>query len=850
LKSLSQAQESANAQLDKVSQLFLSAADQIQSDTLAAMQGDGEWYLPGIEALLQDASSRLATLSGEGASQLSQLQQGFGEVSTEFLTALQSSTLASLESAQSAASKLKAAAQKRNGEWIKGLEERSKSSLQEFDKDVKALEEKSVGEMDASIGKIKEKIEAQNSEAKEKISARCDENIEKAKMPLLDDNFDRSVEAGKEADPSVWDIVAGVFSALLTIALVFVVLVVVAALIVAGLAALGFTVGLWAVVGVIGLGLLAYMAYQSYQTRSAEGYSGWKLVGLVASDAIGFTDLYEGISDKSIANGKKLNQSWQKRSERTTMGAFSIVMTVLGVRGSIKGFRTKAPVAPKAPTTSMGRGVSKVMSAINKGATKVEKIAQSIGNKVGTKLKTVKFGDAVRGGVGKLKNWWNSKRNSNKKNTEVDETKTNQEQNNTKEEDLRRQQEEEARRQQEEELRKQQEEEAKQKAEEEARRQQEEEARSREEENKAKEQEEKAKVKKDERPTKPKVKERDFGDIEAKWDGDSKAYALFEPKGNDVHVSDIFRGSQPKGSAGIMLADSLKAAGINKPNAIRFTNILETQPTLAQLQEGIPVSETVLGKTLLKAVEELGGVVKGWKVGEYRGKQWIEAVIEYPTPKTVAPDLLPVEDRPTNPDVLNTKETPKQDLLGTEEVNDPEGILKKEEPEVIKLPNEEIDYLYREDGYMHSKEGSKPGRLKSHIDADGNLRPANPEGKATIRDHIRGAEPRKSDSPYTSFKAEEGVGKSYGSEKVKLDLKKLREDIKSGELGEVEIIEYETIRQIQEEAVAKAQQKYDSNPSAKNLESLEAAKRDLTNSARDKEFLIKGVIPKKYFKLE
>ena len=78
-----------------------------------------------------------------------------------------------------------------------------------------------------------------------------------------------------------------------------------------------------------------------------------------------------------------------------------------------------------------------------------------------------------------------------------------------------------------------------------------------------------------------------------------------------------------------MLADALRLAGARHPKLIRIVKILESQITLAQLRSGMPVSETVLGRTLAHCVAALGGSVTQWEQGIERGKSWIQASINY-----------------------------------------------------------------------------------------------------------------------------------------------------------------------------------------------------------------------------
>jgi len=112
----------------------------------------------------------------------------------------------------------------------------------------------------------------------------------------------------------------------------------------------------------------------------------------------------------------------------------------------------------------------------------------------------------------------------------------------------------------------------------------------------------------------------------AEWPGFSRAFALFSIEGSKVFVSDIFRdNAQAKGSAGAMLAAAVVKAGLARPSNVRLTNILDTQPTQNQLQRGVSISETVLGRTLEGMATSLGSRITGFCSGHYREKLWIEA---------------------------------------------------------------------------------------------------------------------------------------------------------------------------------------------------------------------------------
>ncbi len=155
--------------------------------------------------------------------------------------------------------------------------------------------------------------------------------------------------------------------------------------------------------------------------------------------------------------------------------------------------------------------------------------------------------------------------------------------------------------------------------------------------------------------------------------------------------------------------------------------------------------------------------------------------------------------------------------------------------------------IVRRDDFLYSKQGKKPGSLKSHIDDKGNLQPANSVGKTSATAHVKGSS--ASDSPYTSFSKAEGAGKNYGSKKIELDADRLKKDIKSGKVKDVEIVEHEELLLLHDEKIKEKQLKFDKNPSPNNKEKLDAAITDKSHSVRDNEILIKGTVPKDYIKI-
>jgi hypothetical protein len=131
---------------------------------------------------------------------------------------------------------------------------------------------------------------------------------------------------------------------------------------------------------------------------------------------------------------------------------------------------------------------------------------------------------------------------------------------------------------------------------------------------------------------------------------------------------------------------------------------------------------------------------------------------------------------------------------------------------------------------------------------------------------VYGSDPAKGDSPYTSLLTEKGgVAKTYGSSEIELDLPKLRADMESGHLKNVEILNPEQIsgmikseidqiaRVDLDAALANGPQGIDQYVASLDIsksKSSKLARRLLAyyNTTRDGEYLIKGVIPPEYIK--
>jgi hypothetical protein len=179
-------------------------------------------------------------------------------------------------------------------------------------------------------------------------------------------------------------------------------------------------------------------------------------------------------------------------------------------------------------------------------------------------------------------------------------------------------------------------------------------------------------------------------------------------------------------------------------------------------------------------------------------------------------------------------------------------------------PSDKKPGLIRQDDNFPSEHNRK-GQRKSHLNADGDLVPANPDGEASVVEHVVGRDPAKSDSPFTSLSSEGANAKAFGSNRIRVDLDRLERDIASGHLPGVEIYPPERVRSlIQENAdqiagkhvdltvppgTTKPQaEEYARSMGLSNAKAKRIAQRmiDIMNTRRDEEWLIKGVVPREY----
>jgi RHS repeat-associated protein len=101
------------------------------------------------------------------------------------------------------------------------------------------------------------------------------------------------------------------------------------------------------------------------------------------------------------------------------------------------------------------------------------------------------------------------------------------------------------------------------------------------------------------------------------WSGGGQA--TFKAKGAGVIVDGIKRGGAPPGSAGAMLGDSLRAAGLSRPSSLIAPNVIQKTPGSNDLLEGV----------LRSAAAELGGTVTAASRGVDAGNHWVQVEIAH-----------------------------------------------------------------------------------------------------------------------------------------------------------------------------------------------------------------------------
>jgi hypothetical protein len=149
---------------------------------------------------------------------------------------------------------------------------------------------------------------------------------------------------------------------------------------------------------------------------------------------------------------------------------------------------------------------------------------------------------------------------------------------------------------------------------------------------------------------------------------------------------------------------------------------------------------------------------------------------------------------------------------------------------------------FRGDHDFHNPINEQTGTKKSYINADGDLTPADPKGlfkekPVDVVHHLCGDfyKWHKPFSPYTSLSDLAEISLKYGKQfKLTADLEKLEQAIQAGEVTGVQLFKHEEVLEM-----------------IRNSPCHEFSRKNAMKYAiKDKEILIRGVLPKRFFKVE
>ena len=108
---------------------------------------------------------------------------------------------------------------------------------------------------------------------------------------------------------------------------------------------------------------------------------------------------------------------------------------------------------------------------------------------------------------------------------------------------------------------------------------------------------------------------------------DSNALVRIEPDGNTLRLTDIYRRNLPPGTGTLLLAEALKQAEAARGNELLIHNV-QNPETLATYEAQLSASESKLGKTAARALEQAGYNAGPMRWEHVRGKLCITVEIK------------------------------------------------------------------------------------------------------------------------------------------------------------------------------------------------------------------------------
>ena len=337
----------------------------------------------------------------------------------------------------------------------------------------------------------------------------------------------------------------------------------------------------------------------------------------------------------------------------------------------------------------------------------------------------------------------------------------------------------------------------------------------------------------------------------------------------------------------LRLVADLVGSGWGSDPARAFGHLLPAAVLVGVLPAGArsvpPASEAKAGESVLAATEdgaaedgaaEDGGAPTGSRalqppprtvseVGRQPPSLWADPrpTARPFTPKH-APETSPATAAPDDAAAARLQEIGRElradlDGLAPKKVATPDASDVHHDPERARRAR--LTRGDRDFSSPHNRHGAR----KSHLDAHGDLVPANPDGATSIVDHVVGRRsPVKGDSPYSSFTSPGArAAVDFGGHTIEIDVVRLQADIDAGLVHGVEIVPPHRVQAaIQADAdriagravdlwvkkghAAQAARSYGLDAGA--TAALRQRIIDMANAQRHHEWMIRGVVPGRY----
>ena len=330
---IAQSAQQAAGEIEAAGAAMITQIDNSVMEVEAVVSDVETPFLPGIADVIEGGRATVLDIGNTGRQQLVEsgntvheslnvFQASFSEQASQLTGATAESARATEASSRSA---IEQVLQSRNTSAtgiIDGLATQQQQLIDQV-----------LAEVDQAILQARGEVVAINTRFQDELRPAVDESIAEAKKPLTDPLLDRLREVARTAG----NILLGVIQAIGDILVGFLILIAVALVVFLIGLAFGVILSAWTVMMIAGALLLAFGFVRALMIRSAEQPNAGtgQIILLALGDATGVVPLYEGITGRDIVTGRTLDTT--ERTRRGVVGAFSIIMLVLGVRAAVKG---------------------------------------------------------------------------------------------------------------------------------------------------------------------------------------------------------------------------------------------------------------------------------------------------------------------------------------------------------------------------------------------------------------------------------------------------------------------------------------------------------------------------------